>query len=242
MKTKKIVCILGLLVGIILLATMAIQVFELIYFNEKYYRVPDLKSYKYSEAESVLKNSDLHIKNIGSELSSYPIGEIFIQEPSANEIVKKGRTIKVWISKGQELVDIPNLVGLNLLDAKVMAQKSGLKIGNVVTVKSHGKYNEVLATDPATDTLLARGTQISFLVNGLRDMPQVVMPDVIGMKLEKAKDKLENNSLEIGEIIYKYIPDIATDIVLKTEIKAGEKVDMGSVVNITVNRRQDSER
>ncbi len=236
MKKGIILIYSGIIVGFIVLVLLGLKTFEIGYFNEKYYKVPDLKSYTYEEAEKVISGSDLGIKKIGGEFSSYPIGQIFLQEPEAGSVVKKGRNIRVWVSKGSALIDMPDLTGMNYLDAKVLAEEKGMKIGKVITVKDNGKYNEVLATDPATGTLLTKGEKISFLVNGVENVVQVRVPDIIGLSVEQGKDILLKNSLILGNVDYTSIEGIEKDVIVKTNIQSGEKAAAGSSIDVIVNR------
>lgn len=226
----------GIFVGICVFLFFALKSFELIYFHEKYYKVPDLKSYTFEEAEKIVDKTDLKVRKMGKEFSSYPIGEIFLQEPEPGSIVKEGRNIRVWVSQGTALVDVPNLNGMNYLDAKVLAESKGLIIDKVVTVNGVGKYNEVLATDPNTNTLLTKGEKISFLVNGQENVVQVKVPDIVGLPVAEGTDILFKNSLILGNTSYMSIPNIEKDVILKTSISAGSKVAAGSTIDIVVNR------
>lgn len=236
MKKGIILTYSGIFIGLCLLLFFALKSFEFNYFHEKYYRVPDLKSYTYEEAEKIIGKTDLKIKKMGKEFSSYPVGEIFLQEPEPGSVVKKGRNIRVWVSQGTALVDVPNLAGMNYLDAKVLAESKGLLIGKVVTVNGVGKYNEVIATDPNTNTLLTKGEKISFLVNGQENVVQVKVPDIVGLSFEQGTDILLKNSLILGNVGYMSIPEIEKDVILKTSVSAGNKVAAGSTIDIVVNR------
>lgn len=236
MKKSKIFIYLGIFAGFVLILFLSLKIFEMVYFNEKYYKVPDLKSYTYEEAENIVSNTDLKVKKIGGEFSSYPIGQIFLQEPEAGTVVKKGRNIRVWVSNGAALVDMPDLTGMNFLDAKALAEEKGMTIGKVITVKGNGKYNEVMATDPATNTLLSKGQKISFLVNGLENVIKVKMPDIIGIPLESGQETLFNNSLIVGNVDYQEVNGIAPGLIIKASVGAGEKVSAGSAIDIVVSR------
>lgn len=236
MKKGKIFIYSVIFAGFILILFLSLKIFEMVYFNEKYYKVPDLKSYTYEEAEKIVLNTDLNVKKIGGEFSSYPIGQIFLQEPEPGTVVKKGRNIRVWVSNGAALVDMPDLTGMNFLDAKVLAEEKGMVVGNVITVKGNGKYNEVMATDPATNTLISKGQKISFLVNGLENVVQVRMPDIIGITVEEGQEILSRNSLIVGNIDYKELKGIAPGVVVKTSINSGDRVSAGSTINIVVSK------
>lgn len=235
MNKKTVFISLAGLLGIIFIMFFSLKIFQIVYFNEKYYKVPNLKSYTVKEVTEALKNSELSIKEAGEEFSDLPIGEIFLQEPEANSIVKKDRTIKVWVSKGKALVQVPNLVGMNYLDAKVIAEQKGLIIDKVITVKAQGEYNEVLATDPNTDTLMTRGEKISFLVNGAEQVLEIKMPDIIGISFDKALEILTKNSLIVGNVEFTSIPGVQKNVIIKSSVKSGEKIPAGSAVDLTIN-------
>lgn len=235
MNKKTVFISLAGLLGIIFIMFFSLKIFQIVYFNEKYYKVPNLKSYTVKEVTEALKNSELSIKEAGEEFSDLPIGEIFLQEPEANSIVKKDRTIKVWVSKGKALVQVPNLVGMNYLDAKVIAEQKGLIIDKVITVKAQGEYNEVLATDPNTDTLMTRGEKISFLVNGAEQVLEIKMPDIIGVSFDKALEILTKNSLIVGNVEFTSIPRVQKNVIIKSSVKSGEKIPAGSAVDLTIN-------
>lgn len=235
MNKKTVFISLAGLLGIIFIMFFSLKIFQIVYFNEKYYKVPNLKSYTVKEVTEALKNSELSIKEAGEEFSDLPIGEIFLQEPEANSIVKKDRTIKVWVSKGKALVQVPNLVGMNYLDAKVIAEQKGLIIDKVITVKAQGEYNEVLATDPNTNTLMTRGEKISFLVNGAEQVVEIKMPDIIGISFDSALEILTKNSLIVGNVEFTSIPGVQKNVIIKSSVKSGEKIPAGSAVDLTIN-------
>lgn len=235
MNKKTIFISLVGLFGLVLIVFFFIQIFSTIYFNEKYYKVPNLSSYTLEDVTDILKKNELNVVKVGEEFSDLPIGEIFLQEPEPNSIVKKGRNIKVWISKGKALVEVPNLTGMNYLDAKVIAEQKGLIIDKVITVKAQGDYNEVLATDPNTNTLLTRGEKISFLVNGAEQVFEIKMPDLVGLSFDKALEVLTKNSLIVGNVEFSSIPGVGKNVIIKSSVKSGEKIPAGSAVDLIIN-------
>lgn len=235
MNKKTIFVSLAGVLGIGLMIFFFLQIFRIVYFNEKYYKVPDLKSYTVEEVAKVLEDNELHIKKIGEEFSDFPLGQIFLQEPEPNSIVKRDRTIKVWVSKGKALVQIPNLTGMNYLDAKVIAEQKGLIVDKVITIKTQGDYNEVIATDPNTNTLMTRGEKIAFLVNGAEQVAEIRMPDLIGLSFDEALNVLTKNSLIVGNVEFSSVPGVKKNVIIKSSVKAGSKIPAGSSVNLTIN-------
>lgn len=226
-------------IGLGVATFFSLKVFEKYYFNETYYKVPDLKSLNLEEAEELLTSNDLNIRNMGDQFSELPVGEIFMQEPEAGSIVKKNRNIKVWVSKGEALVEVPQLVGMNFLDAKAIAEQKGLVVDRVASTKAVMAYNEVIATDPNTDTLLKKGQKISFLINSSEQMMETKMPDIIGINLDEANDLLEESSLLLGKINYVSLAEIPDGVIIETSLVSGRKVPAGTAIDVTVNKVQE---
>ncbi|WP_291259006.1 PASTA domain-containing protein [Fusobacterium sp.] len=233
---KKLISIWGgILLGSILLVVFFLNIFQIIYFNEKYYKVPNLKTYTLERAQEMLTGTELHIKEMGDEFSDLPLGEIFLQEPEADTIVKKNRNIKVWVSKGSALIDVPNLTGMNFLDAKVIAEQKGLIVDKVVSIKTQGMYNEVVATDPPTNTLMTKGEKVSFLVNGSEQIAEVKMPDLIGKTFDSAIEILTKNTLIVGNVEFSSVPEIKKNVIIKSSVSAGTKIPAGSSIDLVIN-------
>ncbi|MDO4589392.1 MAG: PASTA domain-containing protein [Fusobacterium sp.] len=226
-------------IGLGVATFFSLKVFEKYYFNETYYKVPNLKSLNLEEAEELLTSNDLNIRNMGDQFSELPVGEIFMQEPEAGSIVKKNRNIKVWVSKGEALVEVPQLVGMNFLDAKAIAEQKGLVVDRVASTKAVMAYNEVIATDPNTDTLLKKGQKISFLINSSEQMMETKMPDIIGINLDEANDLLEESSLLLGKINYVSLAEIPDGVIIETSLVSGRKVPAGTAIDVTVNKVQE---
>lgn len=227
---KKSICFSFLtLIAVVLIAFFSFKIFEKIYFNETFYSVPDLKTLTLAEAEKMLENNELNIRNMGEEFSELPVGEIFLQEPEAGNIVKKNRNIKVWISKGEALTEVPELKGMNFLDAKAIAEQKGLIVDRVATTKANIAYNEVISTDPATGTLSEEDKKY-FSYHGSEQLMEVKVPDVIGVEINKAKEILTENSLLVGKITYVSLPEIEKDLVIETSVLAGRRVSAGTVM------------
>lgn len=233
---KKLISIWGgIILGFILLGIFFLNIFQIIYFNEKYYKVPDLKTYTLVRAQEMLKGSELHIREVGEEFSDLPIGEIFLQEPEADAIVKKNRNIKVWVSKGSALIDVPNLTGMNFLDAKVIAEQKGLIVDKVVSIKTQGMYNEVVATDPPTNTLMTKGQKVSFLVNDSEQVAEIRMPDIIGKSFDSALELLTKNALIVGNVEFSSVPEVKKNVIIKSSVSAGTKIPAGSSIDLVIN-------
>lgn len=153
---------------IILVIFLGFNLFKRFYFNEFYYRTPDLVGLDYEEATRAIKKSNLNVRDMGEVYSKYPYGKVALQEPIAGATVKKNRNIKIWRSKENPSIFLEDLIGLNYLEAISIAEKNGLIIGDIKKINSTLPINEVIATSPKSGEPVFRGDTISFIIsNGL---------------------------------------------------------------------------
>ena len=95
--------------------------------------VPDLRGMTIDAATVALNDLQLIINRADDEFSiDVPIGGVASQSPAAGESLAKGSSVTVAISKGPDVVTMPNLATLTNLDAvRTAITNAGLTVGNV---------------------------------------------------------------------------------------------------------------
>ena len=126
------------------------QFFFKFFFNSFVIETPDLSGLSFEQADSALKKADLVLKKAGEDFSPLTAGKVYSQMPEPGSKIKKGRTIRVWVSKGRKQVVVPNFSGMDLFNAKVLAERQGLIIKHISYTKKDVAYNKVITTDPGT--------------------------------------------------------------------------------------------
>ena len=166
-KPKKLKLIVNIILFFIVIK-LGFGIFERVYFNEFYYRAPNLVGLSLEEAKKTISKSALNIREMGEVYSDLPYGTVAAQEPSENTIVKRARNIKIWISKDNPSVFLDYLVGMNYLDATSLITKNGMTVGNVKKIKSDLPINQIIATFPKSGEPVSKGQKFDFLIsNGL---------------------------------------------------------------------------
>lgn len=75
--------------------------------------VPDLQNKSLAQAEALLRDAGLFYAVVGEQYDSrVPSGYVLIQDPVAGMMTKPGRQVLLTLSKGEERVSVPSLVGL----------------------------------------------------------------------------------------------------------------------------------
>lgn len=227
-----------LYLGLIVLIFFSYKVFTRYYFHDFLHEVPSVVGLSEQEAKKLLSKNDLEVKVMGEQYSNLPEGQVVVQNPKENSVVKSGRRIQIWLSRGQNLLEIPSLVGTNLLTAQSLIQQQGLVIDKITYIPKDLPYNEILATDPDLSKPVAKGSKISFLVSGSANSSDLnlTVPDVIGYPVEDAKFILESEQLLLGNIISKESEGSESGIVLGTSIPAGRNVNLSTKIDLIVSK------
>ena len=141
-KEKNLLKILGIILVIILLVLGGIFIFTKYFNNNKNIKIPNVSNLSKEDAESVLKENGISINNEIKEVASDSIekGKVVKTEPSIGSSVKKGRSITIYISSGENKFIVENYKNLNFLTVKT-------KLEEVYKMKVVQKKKEVESLD-----------------------------------------------------------------------------------------------
>ena len=236
---KKIIITIGslaIIVGIFLAGNVGLKFF----FNDYLYETPNLKGLTINEAKGLVE-TNFKLIDMGEHYSEFEKGQIYSQLPISQKHIKKGRPIKVWISKGMDTIILPDLKGKNMQDARVILSDLGIKVDRVSRTMEGYTNNKIIGTDPSEGTVISRGSPVSLLVN-VSQIKNVRMPDILGFSIKEGEDILREKNLVIGDINKVYRVDFPIDTIIDTSYPAGKDVLAGSIINITVTTQSEEEK
>lgn len=127
-----------------------------------------------SEAEATAAIDKLKlIKNVKREYNSdVATGIVYSVDPGEGVSVAEGTSITLYVSKGQDLVTVPGIVGLSESAAEAQIEDSGLSVGRVTTSESDTvSAGLVISQSPTEGTQTERGTSINFVVSSGKPTP-----------------------------------------------------------------------
>jgi eukaryotic-like serine/threonine-protein kinase len=139
---------------------------------------------------------------------------------------------------------VPDFRGLSLIQAKELAEDNNLRVQIMDSV-----YNQLHKRGTVVEQEPKEGVQVKkyrhiFLVMNAMNPEKVLMPNVVGVSLRQAITLLESNGLITGHL--RYVPDIATNNVLKQkhkgkEINPGSEIEKGSRIDLVLGKSNYSE-
>jgi len=201
--------------------------------------VPDLVGKNVVYVLEFLTDLGLNTKVKGSEYSAeIPEDHVIFQEPEPGAEIKKGRDVRIILSKGTMTILVPNLKGLTLQQSRIILEENGLCQGVMSSTYSNNiKKDEIIAQVPSSGALITRGGCVNLLVSlGIR--PQAYkMPDLIGLSLEEAIPLVERTNLVLEEIKSLFYEDKPQNTIVRQDPLPGHRVLAGSVASLIVNRK-----
>ena len=219
----------------------AISVFimlTLIVKSEDTVVVPQLEGKDVVEVLRTLTDLGLNTKVESSEYSSdIPLNHVIFQDPSVGAEIKKGRDIRIVVSKGPQMVVVPNVVSLPIQQGFVVLEQNDLCEGKKsFTYTENIKEEKIIAQTPSPGLSVKRGECVDVLVSaGLRPSA-FKMPDLKGLSVEDAILLIERNNLLLGDIKSVYRKGKPLNSVVSQTPSAGYRVMESAVVNIEANR------
>ena len=120
------------------------------------FSLADYTNFEENQVYAILSENDIDFTPIEEWNDDIPEGYVISTEPGADTVVDKGTVVIVRVSKGPETtyVEVPNVLGYKLNDAKLMLNSKGIRFGNVTLVESTQAGSVVL------DQSLAEGTRV----------------------------------------------------------------------------------
>jgi len=199
--------------------------------------VPNIEGLSAKEAYNRLSEAGLKMTKIGEQYSSAVESDAVIsQDPKPGEKVKEGREVRVILSKGPEMVRVPDLVGMSLDDARLELRNAGLRLGDKEEVYDEKTpQGEVLSQEPRAYRQVETGSRVDVVVSQGPKPNQIQVPRLTGMYLEEARSLLQQKRLALGNITRQdsseYFPGQVISQVPEPDSMVGEGESVSVVVS-----------
>jgi serine/threonine-protein kinase len=196
--------------------------------------VPEVVGAREADAIATLRNAGL-VPKPRDIFSDKPEGEVIAQDPKGGTSVVKGTEVRINISKGEQQIGIPNVIGQSYDTAARRLKDAGFEPVRQ-DVESDAPEGQVVSMDPSAGTLAPPGTQVNLGVS--LGATTTTVPDVTGEDEASARSILENDGWRV------VVRDTTTDIpdedgtVTTQDPAPGAEAEPGSRVIIYVARYQ----
>lgn len=200
--------------------------------------VPELVGKDVIYVLETLTGLGLNTKVRGADYSSeIPKNHVIRQTPEPGSEIKKGRDVRITISKGATIIIMPGLTGLPIQQARIILEENDLCEANVSSVHTDNvDKDEIIAQNPQEGKEIERKKCVDLLVSAGVPPTQYKMPDLYGLSPDEAVLLIEKNRLIQGEIKSFFDAEKPDNTVVSQEPLSGYPVSEKTPVNLVINK------
>jgi len=227
------ICILLSLLVTVFLASLIVGMRISVHGREV--EAPVLVGMKFDDAKKLFTKTELGLQIAGRRYDpDVPEGAVISQIPGPGVRTKIGTNVRVMVSLGRRTRLVPELKGVSLRAARLLAEQNGYQIGTVSELPETGSQSSVLAQFPLPGSEPLLDDRIDVLVQ-VPVEKSYVAPSLLGLNLNRVMMFLEENGFE-SKIYYREVPGKVRGTVVKQYPEPGYPLKSEQVVNLEVAR------
>jgi eukaryotic-like serine/threonine-protein kinase len=200
--------------------------------------VPDVVGLPASTAQERLIAAGLKVNVAGYSFSNkMPPNHVLMQNPEAGISVKQSRTVNLTVSRGTEVIVVPDIRGMTLRDAELQLKNLGLALGKVdEQYTSDAPQGTVVNQNPRTPTQVGKGAAVDVTVSKGAAPRKFTLPDFRGSTLASVRTQLDSLKLKLGTVVEAPNDQFPAGVITGQNPEPGSSVEEGGTINFTVSK------
>ena len=198
--------------------------------GEKKLTMRDYVSKNSREALLDLKNQAVKVELSQIYSDIFPEGVVISTVPSVGESFSASETVTLVVSRGKEIKygAVPDVCGLGEVKATEILRAAGFEIGKIAYVSSDMAAGRVVSQSILPFSSLALGASVDLTVSTGALHTEKTVPDLSGLTVDEARERLAEVGLVIGRI-YSIQNGDKKNTVLLQSVAAGTPIYSGIV-------------
>jgi serine/threonine-protein kinase len=159
------------------------------------YPVPDIVGKAFDLATQDLQTIRVKWTRTDKYDDTIPAGSVVDTNPKVGQPIRPNATLQVFVSKGPNPVQVPNVIGKNIEDAKNQLAQVGIQADHIqiTQIDSQKPQGEVVQQDPSGGSV-QDGMVIKLSISN--GPPFVIVPDYTGQQVDAARADLQSKGLQ----------------------------------------------
>lgn len=136
--------------------------------------VPQVAGITQQQAQIAIENAGFTFGSISQQLSDQPRGAVIASDPPAGTTLDLPATVSITLSQGPSTIQIPDLTGRTLADARSALEQLGLHLGATSRdTSSFMPENTVLGQTPSPGSTVSAGASVNLRVSRFPAPPRL---------------------------------------------------------------------
>jgi serine/threonine-protein kinase len=192
------------------------------------------------KARDALRQAGLDVRVRHDYSTQVKRGHVISSDPQPGDRIRDTGTVTIVVSRGPELVAVPDVTGSSLGDARRALRDAGLEPGRVThEFDEDVTQGSVVRTEPENGTKLRPGSAVALVVSkGAR----IQVPDVTGQDVDEARDVLQESGLRVRVAHERVHSPQDAGTVAEQSPASGDTAARGDTVTLTVSKGPETVR
>lgn len=205
---------------------------------------PDLVGVPLDAATARTQEMGLRLRHLEPEdrfAETMPAGLVLQQDPVAGSLVKQGGKVEVILSRGRQLVAVPDVSGDALQAAQTELAAAGLVLGRRERVYWPGsEVGTVVLQSPRAGALIDQASAINLLLSLEDPARTFVMPDLVYRQVSEVRRFFDRRGFRFGSVKYEPYEGVEDGVVLRHTPLAGHPLRQHDVITLVVATSAES--
>ena len=142
--------------------------------------VPEVRGISQQQAQVAIENAGFTFGSISRQTSNEPRGAVIASDPPPGTTLDLPATVSITLSQGPASVQLPDLTGRTLADARSALEQLGLHLGGTSRdTSSFMPENTVLSQAPSPGATVSAGSSVNLRISQFPPPPRFGVPDSI---------------------------------------------------------------
>ncbi len=142
--------------------------------------VPEVRGSTQQQAQIAIENAGFQFGSVSQQMSDQPRGAVIATDPPPGTSMDLPATVSLTLSQGPSAIQIPDLTGRPLADARSALEQLGLKMGNITRdTSSFTPENTILAQLPRPGSTVSAGATVALRVSRFPPVERFAPTDTI---------------------------------------------------------------
>ncbi len=203
--------------------------------------VPNFVGLKKEEAEKLLEKTSLKAEYT-YQYSKIEKDYIIDQSIDADTKITENLSITLTISQGEEPITMPNVVGMEMEQAKKELEALGIQIEYSYQYSVENDVNKILNQSVEFGDEIIPGQKVTLIVSLGKEAEKAIVPDLKYYTKEEAKVQLERLGFVLGEITEQNSDIIAKGQIISQSIDAKQKAEKGTKIDVVISSGVEEEK
>ncbi|MGJ4083135.1 Stk1 family PASTA domain-containing Ser/Thr kinase [Corynebacterium macclintockiae] len=195
-------------------------------------KIPNVQNKDRAEAQKQLEEAGFKVSVEEQTHDKIARGKAIGTDPAANASVARGTEIKLLVSSGREITDVPDLTGKTTEEASKLLKQAKLALNNEVKEEASNDVpkGKIITQTPPQGSQVSVGTKVTITVStGPED---VRVPVVTGQQVEDARENLESSGFKV---VVEQVDSTEPKGKVLSASSEGEKLPKGSEITLEVS-------